>query len=120
MKINFDGDIIFSASSDKKVNLWDAFTGELLGDFICKGATKTIDVTKSCEWLFVASLNGILEAFSIEKKTHAGAMNRNCKCKYMELSYDNKQLVVYYETMMKGGDNIIKVYEVDALLKFLA
>ena len=46
VKINFDGDLFFSGSSDKKVNVIDAHSGELLGDFMCKGATKTIDITK--------------------------------------------------------------------------
>lgn len=120
VKINFDGDLIFSASSDKKVNVWNSFTGELLGDFHCKGATKTIDVSKESDFLFVASLNGILEVFNINTRSHAGAMVRQSKCKYMELSYDNKMLAVYYESMLKGGDNVIKVYEVASLLRFLA
>ena len=86
VKINFDGDLCFSASSDKKVNVWDAFTGELLGDFMCKGATKTMDISKDSKWLVVVSLNGILEIFNIDTKQHLGAMMRNAKCKHMEIS----------------------------------
>lgn len=89
MKINFDGDLIFSASSDKKVNVWDSMTGELLGNFNCKGATKTMDLTKDTEYIVVASLNGILEVFRMENKGTVGSMVRNCKCKYLELSNDN-------------------------------
>ena len=120
VKINFDGDLIFSASSDKKINVWDSFTGELLGDFICKGASKTIDITKDSKYLFVASLNSIVECFDIESKQNIGIMARNSKCKYMELSYDNKYLVIYYESMLKGGDSVIKIYEVEKLIEFLS
>ena len=31
MKLNFDGDLVFTGSSDKKINVWDAFTGERIG-----------------------------------------------------------------------------------------
>lgn len=48
-----------------------------------------------------------------------GAMVRNSKCKYMELSYSNKYLLVYYESMLKGGDSVIKIYETEALNKYL-
>jgi WD40 repeat protein len=68
VKINFDGDLIFSASSDKKINVWNSLSGELLGDFICKGASKTIDITKDTKYLFVASLNSIVECFDINTK----------------------------------------------------
>jgi len=31
MKLNFDGDLLFTGSSDKKINVWDAYTGERIG-----------------------------------------------------------------------------------------
>ena len=31
MKLNFDGDIMLSGSSDKKINVWESMTGERLG-----------------------------------------------------------------------------------------
>jgi hypothetical protein len=31
MKLNFDGDLLFTGSSDKKINVWDAISGERLG-----------------------------------------------------------------------------------------
>lgn len=31
MRLNFDGDLLFTGSSDKKVNLWMALTGERIG-----------------------------------------------------------------------------------------
>jgi len=119
VKINFDGDLCFTGSSDKKVNVLDAYSGELLGDFICKGATKTIDITKDSRWLYTASLNSIVECFDINTKKHVGAMVRNSKCKYMELSYSNKYLLVYYESMLKGGDAVIKIYDTDVLNNYL-
>jgi hypothetical protein len=33
MKLNFDGDLLFTGSSDKKINVWDAYTGERIGYF---------------------------------------------------------------------------------------
>ena len=31
VKFNYDGDLLFTASSDRKVNLWNSLTGERLG-----------------------------------------------------------------------------------------
>lgn len=31
MRLNFDGDLLFTGSSDKKINLWNSLTGERLG-----------------------------------------------------------------------------------------
>jgi len=119
VKINFDGDLCFTGSSDKKVNVIDSHSGELLGNFVCKGATKTIDITKDSKYLYTASLNSIIECFDISTKQHIGAMVRSSKCKYMELSYSNKYMLVYYESMLKGGDAVIKVYETEVLNSYL-
>jgi WD40 repeat protein len=31
LKFNYDGDLAFTGSSDKKINVWDSYSGERLG-----------------------------------------------------------------------------------------
>lgn len=99
MKLNFDGDLLFTGSSDKKINVWDAISGERLGNFICKGANRGLDVTNDSKYCITGSLDGVIEVFKVEDGTLCGQMRRTAKCKYLEISYGDKYLMVLYESM---------------------
>ena len=60
VKINYDGDLLFSASNDKKVCMFYAYTGERIGTFICKGAVKSIDITRDSKYLITSTTNGFI------------------------------------------------------------
>lgn len=99
MKLNFDGDLLFTGSSDKKINVWDAYTGERLGNFICKGANRGLDIAQDSKHCFTGSLDGVVELFQVQDGKHLGFMRKSSKCKYLELSLGDKYMVVLYESM---------------------
>jgi translation initiation factor 3 subunit I len=103
VRLNFDGDLLFSGSSDKRVNLWYSMTGERIGSYHTKGANKCFEVTNDTETLVTGSLDGVLEIFDIMSGKQIGFMRRKGKTKYMEFSYGDKYLLVLYESMT-GGD----------------
>ena len=56
VKLNLEGDLLFSGSSDKKINLWYSMTGERIGQYTCKGANRALDITKDSKYLIAGSL----------------------------------------------------------------
>ncbi len=94
VKINFDGDLLFSGSTDKRVNLWDAYTGERLGSYLSSAAVKTIDVTVDSEWLVSGTLNGSIEFFKVNGGKQVGLIQIDALIKTLEFSYGGKELLV--------------------------
>lgn len=94
VKINFDGDLLFSGSTDKKVNLWDSYTGERIGSYLCSAAIRTIDVTADSEWLVAGTLNGSIEFFKVNGGKHVGLIQLDAQIKTLEFSYGGKELLV--------------------------
>ncbi len=46
VKLNYDGDLLFTGSSDSKVNVWSSSTGERLGNVKCSAAVRTLDISE--------------------------------------------------------------------------
>jgi len=66
VKLNHDGDLLFSASNDKRVCLFYAYTGERIGTFKCRAAVKNICVTRDSKYLITCTLNGFIEVWQID------------------------------------------------------
>lgn len=94
VKLNFDGDLLFTGSADKKVNLWDAFSGERIGSYHCKAAVRTLDITDDSEWLVVGTLLGTTEFFKINGGKHLGLIELGAQVKTTEFSYGDRELLV--------------------------
>ena len=94
VKLNFDGDFLFTGSGDKKVNLWDAYNGERIGSFHSKAAIRVLDVTDDSEWLVVGTLLGTTEFFKINGGQHCGLIEIPARLKTVEFSYGDQQLLV--------------------------
>jgi len=58
VKVNHDGDLLFSASNDKSVCLYYSYTGERIGTFTCPAAVKSIDVSRDSQYLITLSSIG--------------------------------------------------------------
>jgi translation initiation factor 3 subunit I len=63
LKINYDGDLFFTASQDGGINCWLTENGERLdycehrlGNYKASGAVKTLDLTDNSEILVSGSL----------------------------------------------------------------
>ena len=61
VKLNVDGDLLFSASNDKNVVMYYAYSGERIGNFVCSGAVRSIDLTRDSKYLLTTTLNGYIE-----------------------------------------------------------
>jgi WD40 repeat protein len=44
VRFNYDGDLFFSGEADRLINVFEAYTGELLGSYTTKVAVKSLDV----------------------------------------------------------------------------
>lgn len=115
VKFNFDGDLFFTGSSDKKINLWQAYTGERLGSYVCSSAIKSLDVNDDSTLMVSASLNGTLEFWDVLTGKLVGAIKKNTKSKYVEFSMGDEFLVCLFEAY-GTGENEIKVFQVKKLM----
>ena len=61
VKLNKDGDLLFSASNDKNVIMYYSHSGERIGNFLCSGAVRSIDITRDSKYLITTTLNGYIE-----------------------------------------------------------
>lgn len=119
VKFNFDGDLFFTGSSDRRVNLWSAFSGERLGSYFCSSAVKSLDVTDDSKYVVTSSLNGTLEFWEVETGKLIGALKKYAKSKYVEFSLGDKYIIVVFE-MYGSGENEVKIYEFKKLLEIFA
>ena len=60
VKLNHDGDLLFSASNDKLVGMYYSCSGERIGTFGCLSAVKSIDVTRDSSLLLTLTMNSEL------------------------------------------------------------
>jgi len=60
VKLNNDGDLLFSASNDTKVIMYYSVSGERIGSFKCKAACKSMDITKDNKYLLTTTSIGHL------------------------------------------------------------
>jgi len=111
VKFNLDGDLFFTGSSDRRVNLWAAYTGERLGSYYCSSAVKSLDVTDDSKYVVSASMTGTIEFWEVETGKLVGALKKNAKSKYIEFSLGDQYLVVVFE-MYATMENEVKIYEV--------
>ena len=115
VKFNFDGDLFFTGSSDRRVNLWAAYTGERLGSYYCSSAVKSLDVTDDSKYMVSASLTGTIEVWDVESGKLVGAVKKNAKSKYIEFSLGDQYMVVVFE-MYSTMDNEVRIYDFKKVL----
>ena len=97
VKLNFDGDLLFTGSTDKRVNVWDAYTGERIGSYHAKAAIRTLDITDDSEWLVLGTLLGTTEFFKINGGKHLGLIEIEAQIKTIEFSYGDKEILVVHQ-----------------------
>lgn len=93
VKFNFDGDLLFTGSGEKVVNLWYANSGERIGSFEPKAAVRTLDVTNNSDILIVGTNVGTLEFFKIDGGQLLGHYSIDARFKTIQLSYGDKKLL---------------------------
>ena len=63
---NYDGDLLFSCSDDGKVNMYNTFKCDRIGQFDVKAACNSIDVTKDSKYLLATQTTFGVYVFKIE------------------------------------------------------
>lgn len=128
LKYNADGDILLSVANDKRVCVWYSKTGELLGTTDQHGAAiSCIDIDRASRY-FVTSSNDfciqfwnlrtglLLEYTAADEEGNEVRKPMQLKCpaipRYVQLSPDEKQLLVVHDTKM-GKESAIFVYDLD-------
>lgn len=103
IKINNDGDFVFSASSDKFVYLWRTSNGERLGSYQCNAAIKCIDVTMDSKFLIAGNLVGDLEIFEVDggEKFSTFSITKG-RVKFLQLNQANNRLLLVFFSLNKG------------------
>lgn len=100
-KFNFDGDLLFTGSGEKKVNVWYSLSGERLGSYEPLAAVRTLDITNDSTQLIVGTNVGTLEIFKVEGGQRLGFIEMKARIKTVQLSVGDKQLIVV-RTRNKG------------------
>jgi len=93
VKFNFDGDLLFTGSSEKVVNLWDANSAERIGSFEPKAAVRTLDVTNNSDILIVGTHVGTLEFFKVDGGQLLGHYSLHARFKTVQLAHGDKKLL---------------------------
>lgn len=119
VKFNFDGDLLFTASGEKKVNVWYSLSGERIGSFEPKAAVRTIDITNDSEILIVGTNVGYLEFFKVNGGECLGYISMLARLKTVQLSYGDKKLLVnaeWYSKDEKAGTSEFLIYNFEDIL----
>jgi len=121
VKFNFDGDLLFTGSGEKVVNLWYANSGERIGSFEPKAAVRTLDVTNNSDILIVGTNVGTLEFFKIDGGQLLGHYSLDARFKTIQLSYGDKKLLTLVEWYHKDKSGVTElfIFDVEKLLKDL-
>jgi translation initiation factor 3 subunit I len=94
VKFNYDGDLLFTGSAEKKVNLWYSISGERVGSFEPSAAVRTLDVTNDSRYLVVGTLVGTLDIFKVDGGQLLGSISMTAKILTVQFSFGDKKLLV--------------------------
>ena len=99
VKFNFDGDLLFTGASEKRINLWYAMSGERLGSFETKSAVRTLDVTNDSQFMISGCTGGDLEIFRVDGGQLLGGFKIDARIYTVQLAYGDKKLLVVSENI---------------------
>ena len=83
IKLNHDGDLLFSASNDKNVAMYYSISGEKIGTFRCMAAVKGIDISQDSKYLISCTAIGHYELWNIEGGKKVGICSTGRRGKYI-------------------------------------
>lgn len=119
VKITPDNAFLLSSGRDKRVNLYNLFTGEHLGDYVTDQAVLTFEITEDQEHVFVLGFIGTVSVFKFTGEL-IGKFVVPMKIFDSDLTYGGKQLILAGDTFPKGGTNCIFKFKVDEIIKSLS
>lgn len=72
MKINLDGDLLFTVGVDRLINMYNLLTFERIGNFKTPAACKALDITNEGDLIAVACLDGLVYLYQTFNGTKLG------------------------------------------------
>jgi translation initiation factor 3 subunit I len=118
IKFNKEGDLLFSASSDRLITLWASETGERIGTFTHTAAVNTMSITYDSKLLIAGDKTGGCYFWEI----NTGAllkkidMDPTYSIRSTELSYGQEKLAIAYSGRLREAKSQIDVYNVKDIL----
>lgn len=112
VRINYDGDLIFSGGPGDKqnpsINVFDSFEGERLGSYVTRAAIKSLDVDMDSKYLICVSFDGTLEMFDVMKGNSVFWTNFSfCKGYHLEFALGSKKFLFLHDFQMSSMVKII-------------
>jgi len=110
VKFNFDGDLIFSASKDGSVQVWDSETGERLGTYECSAAVNSISINREATQMLSAHADGTAALWEVETgKKIGGYKPHEASVKSITFSEGDRTFLAITDQQM-GQNPFIQVY----------
>ena len=118
IKISKDGCFALSSGRDGKVNILNAFTGELLGDYTTSPtqAVVTFEMTSDNKYVFVLGLLGQVVVYNMIEGTKIGQFKAPLKIFGSEMSLGNDNLVLCGDKFAVLGLNRFCVFGVQKII----
>jgi translation initiation factor 3 subunit I len=119
IKFNKDGDLLFTASSDRLVSMWSAETGERIGTFSHSAAVNTITITKDSKIMITGDSTGgcyFWEVYSgklLKKIDNDPTLGVRC----VDLSYGDSNIIYSYAGRVKDSKSAIDIFSLSDVLK---
>lgn len=116
-----DGNFLLSAGKDHVANLYNVFTGKLLGDYINekKQALLTFEVTHDNKYVILPGFIGNVCIFEFMTGKMIGHFDLKIKIFGSSISYGSKKLLFCGDLFPAGGTNKVIQYDLDLLVKRL-
>lgn len=116
VKYNADGDLLFTASIDKVVNVWYSHNGELLGSYRGHtGSVFSVDINKNTTLVATGSSDGTACIWNAQTGERLFAWETVSTVKCAQFSPDGTKLVLVTDNNF-GRKSTVQVYEINTEL----
>lgn len=113
LKYNREGDLLISTARDKTVSVWFSDDGERLGTLgPHEGAVMSVDVDQATRFAITGASDRSLRVWSLNGGQELFRIDYQSTPRFVELSPDNKRLLVIVDEQMKQIGQVI-IYDVD-------
>lgn len=108
LKFNREGDLLFSASKSKEINLWRAKDGERIGSYHGhNGAVYALDVNRKSTRMITAAADNKAKVWDVELGTELYSINLQTPGRAIEFAQGDKKFAVATDAVMGYSSQIL-------------
>uniref|UniRef100_A0A7S4U866 Serine-threonine kinase receptor-associated protein n=1 Tax=Paramoeba aestuarina TaxID=180227 RepID=A0A7S4U866_9EUKA len=108
LKFNREGDLLFSVSKSKEINLWRASDGERLGTYHGhNGAVYAVDINRKSTRMITAGADNKAKVWDIEEGVELYSINLQTPGRAIEFAQGDKKFMVATDSVMGFFANIL-------------